>query len=105
MPDWLFEFVNPWTTPAALLFLIVGIAWCIRIRGRTLAIVAMVAAVIAAYLYLKIMVSMWLEDPADESRPVVPAPVAVVVTVAVVFTLVVGFLPGWLLNATSSIGG
>ncbi len=44
MPDWLFEFVNPWTTPAALLFLIVGIAWCIGIRGRTLAIVAMVAA-------------------------------------------------------------
>ena len=72
--------------------------------SNVLAVVAMVAAVIAAYLYLKIMVSMWLEDPADDGRPVVPAPVAVVMMVAVVFTIVVGFLPGWLLNATASIG-
>ena len=73
--------------------------------SNVLAVVAMVSAVIAAYLYLKIMVSMWLEDPTDETRPAVPATVAVVISVAVAFTLAVGFLPGWLLNATSSIGG
>ncbi len=73
--------------------------------SNVLAIVAMVAAVIAAYLYLKIMVSMWLEDPDDDSRPAVPATTAVVIAVSVGFTLLVGFLPGWLLNATSSIGG
>lgn len=73
--------------------------------SNVLAVVAMVAAVVAAYLYLKIMVSMWLEDPDDESRPAVPAPVAVVLAVSVAFTLLVGFLPGWLLNATASIGG
>ncbi|MEY2967087.1 MAG: NADH-quinone oxidoreductase subunit NuoN [Actinomycetota bacterium] len=73
--------------------------------SNVLAVVAMVAAVIAAFLYLKIMVSMWLEDPADAGCPVVPAPVAVVIAVAVGFTLLVGFLPGWLVNATSSIGG
>ena len=73
--------------------------------SNVLAVVAMVAAVIAAFLYLKIMVSMWLEDPADAERPVVPATVGVVIAVSVGFTLLVGFLPGWLVNATSSIGG
>lgn len=72
-------------------------------ESYAIAIVAMVSAVVAAYLYLRIMVSMWLEDPKDESRPEVTVAVGTVVGLAVAFTLVVGFLPGWLLNATESL--
>jgi len=72
-------------------------------ESYAIAIIAMVAAVVGAYLYLRIMVSMWLEEPADDSRPEVPRIVAAVVGLAVAFTLLVGFLPGWLLNATESL--
>ena len=48
MPDWLYEFVNPWTTPAAIVAAIVFIAWVLRIRGRNLAVVALSAAVAVA---------------------------------------------------------
>lgn len=72
-------------------------------ESYAIAITAMVAAVVAAYLYLRIMVSMWLEDPADDSPLEVPRIVGAVVGLAVAFTLLVGFLPGWLLNATESL--
>ncbi|MFM9084013.1 MAG: proton-conducting transporter membrane subunit, partial [Actinomycetota bacterium] len=72
-------------------------------ESYAIAIIAMVAAVVGAYLYLRIMVSMWLEEPADDSRLEVPRVVAAVVGLAVAFTLLVGFLPGWLLNATESL--
>ncbi len=45
MPDWLFEYVNPWTTPAAIAAAIVVLAWVLRVRGRSLALVALSAAV------------------------------------------------------------
>jgi NADH-quinone oxidoreductase subunit N len=60
-----------------------------------LAIVAMVAAVIAAYLYLRIVLAMYAGDAeADDTSPVeIPslAGVAIIITVGV--TLVFGFLP------------
>ena len=45
MPNWLFEFINPWTTPLALVASIVLLAWICRIRGRSLALTALTAAV------------------------------------------------------------
>ena len=45
MPEWLFEYVNPWTTPAAIVASTVALAWVLRIRGRNLAVVALSAAV------------------------------------------------------------
>jgi len=67
-----------------------------------LAIIAMLASAIAAYLYLRIIVSMYLSDPdpADDERERVriPPAAAVAITASLVFTLVVGFLPGWLLD-------
>jgi len=72
-------------------------------KSYAIAIIAMVAAVVGAYLYLRIMVSMWLDEPTDDSRPRVQRAVAIVVGLAVAFTLLVGFLPGWLLNATESL--
>ena len=45
MPNWLFELINPWTTPLALVVGIIAFAWACRIRGRWLAVVALSAAV------------------------------------------------------------
>jgi len=60
--------------------------------------------VIAAYLYLRIMVSMWLADPDSSTNAIalsLPARVVLVVSVAV--TLVVGVLPSLVLNAGDSL--
>jgi NADH-quinone oxidoreductase subunit N len=73
-------------------------------RSYPLCVIAMVAAVIDAFLYLRIMVNVWLE-PAEGA--VVPEPVgftsAIAIAGAVVFTLLVGVWPGWLLDATDTV--
>jgi NADH-quinone oxidoreductase subunit N len=69
------------------------------VGSYAVAIIAMLAAVIAAYLYLRIIVSMYLEEgDADGEAVAVPVGALIAVTVAVAFTLVVGFFPGWLLE-------
>ncbi len=72
-------------------------------ESYAIAIIAMVASVIAAVLYLRIMISMWLNDAeaGDDSRETVRVPLTanVVVTLATVFTLLVGLFPGWLIDA------
>jgi len=45
VPNWLFEFINPWTTPLAIVAAIVFVAWVCQVRGRWLASVALSAAV------------------------------------------------------------
>jgi alpha-1,2-mannosyltransferase len=45
VPNWLFELINPWTTPLALVVGVIAFAWACRIRGRWLAVVALSAAV------------------------------------------------------------
>jgi NADH-quinone oxidoreductase subunit N len=69
-----------------------------------IAIVAMVSAVIAAFIYLRIMVSMWItgDEAGDDARePVrVPALLWVAIATSVAFTLVVGLFPGWLITLT-----
>jgi NADH-quinone oxidoreductase subunit N len=71
-------------------------------ESYAIAIIAMVSAVIAAFLYLRIMISMWIAEPeaGDDAREAVrvPALLAVAITLAVLFTLVVGFLPGRLVD-------
>ena len=70
-------------------------------RSFPLAIVAMVSAVVAAYLYLRIMVSAWLtgdDMDADEvatARAATPIPVgaAIVLVITVGFTLAFGIWP------------
>jgi NADH-quinone oxidoreductase subunit N len=68
----------------------------------------MVAAVIAAFLYLRLMVTMWTSDPAVNSdgstEPVaVPFSIGVAIVAAVAFTLVVGIVPGWLIDAADTV--
>ena len=64
----------------------------------------MVAAVIAAFLYLRIMVNVWLEPADGEVAPEpVPFTSAIAIAGAAVFTLLVGVWPGWLLDATDTV--
>jgi NADH-quinone oxidoreductase subunit N len=72
----------------------------VEANSYVLAIAAMVAAVIGAYLYLRIAVSMWLEEPASESEISIDPAVIVVIVLAVAATLIVGFFPELLLHAT-----
>ncbi len=70
----------------------------------TLAVIAMVAAVVAAFLYLRIMVSMWL-TPADDgvTRLTIPFSAGLAIASAAVFTIVVGIFPGWLIEAADQV--
>jgi NADH-quinone oxidoreductase subunit N len=68
-----------------------------------LAVAAMVSAVIAAFLYLRIMVSVWLHDPSDASPLRVPPASTLAIGFAVAFTLVIGFFPGWLLDTARDL--
>ena len=68
-----------------------------------IAIIAMVASVIAAFLYLRIMVSMWVTEPepGDDAREAIRVPVWTGITLAlsVGFTLAIGIYPAWLIDA------
>jgi len=74
-------------------------------ESYVLAIVAMVSAVIAAYLYLRIMVSMWLAEPdsSASSTAVLTLPTRVVLVASVVITLVLGILPSVVLDLGDSL--
>jgi NADH-quinone oxidoreductase subunit N len=68
-----------------------------------LALVAMISAVIGAYLYLKVIVAMYMSSDADAAgaragagRSTVPFAAALCLSIAAVVTLLVGFLPGLL---------
>jgi NADH-quinone oxidoreductase subunit N len=74
----------------------------VQVHSYAVAIIAMVAAVIAAYLYLRIMISMWIAEPEqgdDQREPVrVPLFLGVALTLSVLFTLAVGLFPDWLIR-------
>jgi NADH-quinone oxidoreductase subunit N len=80
----------------------------VEVDSYAIAIIAMVAAVIAAFLYLRIMVTMWTADPAVNSDGVaepiaIPFSMGVAILAAVAFTLVVGIVPGWLIDAADTV--
>ena len=63
-----------------------------------LAVIAMVASVIAAFLYLRIIVAMWMTDAeadagSDVERLPIPLSSGVAISAAVGFTIVVGLFP------------
>jgi len=69
-----------------------------------LAVIAMLAAVIAAFLYLRIMVSMWLRPAAESAESVaVPGLSGLAIAVAAIFTLVIGVYPQWVLSMAEGI--
>lgn len=73
-------------------------------HSYAIAIIAMVASVIAAFLYLRIMVSMWISTPesGDEARETIRVPVStgLAIALSVGFTLLIGVFPGWLVSAS-----
>jgi len=62
-----------------------------------------VCAVIAAFVYLRIMVSMWLSDSTDSALVQVPLFSTIAIAIAVAVTLVIGVLPSLLLDLTSDL--
>jgi NADH-quinone oxidoreductase subunit N len=73
-------------------------------ESYVLAVIAMVSAVIAAYLYLRIMVSMWLAEPdSSTTATALSLPARVVLVVSVAITLFVGVLPLVVLDLTDSL--
>ena len=83
----------PFTAGFFAKFYVIGAA--VEARSYWLAIVAMVSAVIAAFLYLRIVVSMYL-GAADDDAPAVRIPVGAALTLllAVIFTVGFGLFPG-----------
>ena len=72
----------------------------VSVESYALAVAAMLAAVIAAFLYLRIMVSMWLSDPADDAPVSISKSAGMAIILAVATTLIIGVLPSRLLNLT-----
>lgn len=75
----------------------------VKVDSYAIAIIAMLSAVVGAFVYLRIIVSMWLEDSEDVPAIRIPLASGVVITAAVLFTLFVGVFPGWLLDATDLV--
>ena len=75
----------------------------VAIGSYQLAVIAMVCAVIAAFVYLRIMVSMWLADSPSPEKVAVPALSRIAIGVALAITLVIGFLPSLILDITSNL--
>lgn len=68
-------------------------------RSFWLAVIAMLAAVVAAFLYLRIVVAMFLDAPdPDAPRLRIPRGPAVAIAIVVLFTLAFGIYPEPLLN-------
>jgi NADH-quinone oxidoreductase subunit N len=90
----------PLTSGFIAKFGVIGAA--VEEESYVIAVIAMVSAVIAAFLYLRIMVSMWLADGDESAADAVIAPLPLTATLtiglAVAFTLFVGFVPGWIVD-------
>jgi NADH-quinone oxidoreductase subunit N len=66
----------------------------VSVESYALAVAAMLAAVIAAFLYLRIMVSMWLSEPADDTPVSISKSAGLAISISVATTLIIGFVPG-----------
>jgi NADH-quinone oxidoreductase subunit N len=73
------------------------IAAAVDAESYWVAIVAMLAAVVGAFLYIRVLISMFFEDAADDAAAVsIPRTVGVVIAASVIVTVVFGIFPGLL---------
>jgi NADH-quinone oxidoreductase subunit N len=79
----------------------------VDVKSYPLAVLAMLSAVISAFLYLRIMVNVWIADPEagddDRERVRIPWTAGVGIVVSVGFTIAIGVAPGWLIDLGSSV--
>ena len=76
----------------------------VSVESYALAVAAMLAAVIAAFLYLRIMVSMWLSDPADDAPVSISKSAGLAITLGVAITLIVGIFPSLIIGIIDGNG-
>ena len=89
----------PLTSGFVAKFEVIGAA--VEARSFWLAIVAMVTAVVSAFLYLRIMLSMYLGAAAEDAPVIrVPRAAGVAIAIAVIVTVGFGILPGELDSIT-----
>ncbi len=82
----------PLTSGFVAKFEVIGAA--VEARSFWLAIAAMVTAVVSAFLYLRIVLSIYLGEPADDAPTIhVPRSAGLAIAIAVAITIVVGVLP------------
>ncbi len=85
----------PFTSGFLAKFYVIGAA--VESRSYALAVVAMLAAVVAAFFYLRLIVVMYMSEQVEgqEPGPVVeiPAGAGLALGLSLAFTVVVGFLP------------
>lgn len=75
-------------------------------RSYVLAVLAMLSAVIAAFLYLRIIVNMYMSDATDDAPFIrIPPSAAVGLGLTLAFTVLVGFLPGLVVNFAQDAAG
>jgi NADH-quinone oxidoreductase subunit N len=90
----------PFTSGFVAKFVVIGAA--VDEQGYVLGVAAMLAAVIAAFLYLRITVSMYLAEPDAASEDLgplrVPFATGLAIAAAVIFTVAVGLFPGPVLD-------
>jgi NADH-quinone oxidoreductase subunit N len=67
-----------------------------------LAVVAVLNSAISLYYYVRIVVFMYVKKDTVGSEPVVTAPLALVLGVAIVATLVLGMYPGLLFEVAEA---
>ena len=73
------------------------IAAAVDAESYWVAIVAMLAAVVGAYLYIRVLIAMFLTEPVDDAEKVtIPSTVGVVLVASVIVTIVFGIFPGLL---------
>ena len=65
-------------------------------RSYLLAIIAMITAVIGAFLYLRILVKVWLSEPEKDQKGIklhIPIEIGLVLAIAVIATMFFGIWP------------
>ena len=92
----------PFTTGFIAKFGVIQAA--VEVDSYAIAIIAMVTAVVAAFLYLRIMVSMWLHD-GDDDAPAISVPFAAggAIGIAAIFTVAFGIYPTWFIDWADAI--
>ncbi|MDQ4132476.1 MAG: NADH-quinone oxidoreductase subunit N, partial [Actinomycetota bacterium] len=88
----------PFTSGFLAKFYVIGAA--VESRSYALAIIAMLAAVIAAFFYLRVIVVMYMADEAEAGAPrvAIPAGAGLALGLSLGFTVLVGFLPQYVFD-------